>query len=410
MKKLLSVLGLLLFVLAGCQKGNNSANPSGCSASSYQTVIDEPDFSPVDIAEDDAGNTFVVGTNTQQTMLIKLNSSGNVVWSKSLSVGHTPAELLTLSDHSILLLFKEGIVRDYFENTPDNILIQIGIDGTDNCKAIYHLGSTGCFTIDGKVTILRIDKNGNQVWSKEFSGNYINGNSILRNNKNSFALLTTNLYGKQPDYIYDNNGIVTKASFPLDSNSLNIYNISYEGNILQKNRISNIFNSSWSDSFWPPVSLVKLDDKLVVKSIHYLIYINSSGIETKRINLHPVFCNNMLLRMVPLNGSSYIVNGSYSQFTTIETPFPYTQKMNSDGDIVWQVDESLLLKDGRDNSFITSSYSEVQFYDSNGKLKWTLNGVNTDCIMINCNRGITFASTVNNKLILTRTDQNGKFN
>ncbi|HEY9114206.1 MAG TPA: hypothetical protein VIN10_05860 [Bacteroidales bacterium] len=415
MKNLYPIFVLLILFSTSCKKENiPDDNTAYCSSSTFQVTLDEPDLSNSNITEDKECNVIVFCKVGQQNKLIKLNATGKLLWNKIIDSDKKPIDVLALSDNSIVVLLKGESTKEKTGAYPNRAWITSGIIVSDNCKTSHELvDSCTYFKYKGNLELRRYDSDGNQLWLKNIEYNQASENSLLENSSNSFLLIAADLYGMQPDNVYDSIGNLPKIDFPFDRNKLKVYNISYDNQVIWESEVDNLFNEWSLDIFFPRISIVKLNDNILIKTKKYLITLDKNGAEAKRDDLYPEHCDNTLYFMIGLGEDSYIISGTYAIY---EEPLPvgvrYTKCIRSDGAIIWQQDEILYIEDGNKNCFITNGYPYLKYYDAKGNYKYEIDNVYFPIAKINCNNGITFTSTDvedNYKLIITRTDSNGNF-
>jgi len=231
----------------------------------------------------------------------------------------------------------------------------------------------------------------------------------LDNSDNSFLLLAADSYGKQPEYLYDNNGIADTVNFPYDSNKVLLYKIAYSGETIWKNEVNHVFNYGFSETFNPGIDFIKVEDNILIKTIKRMIMLDSDGKELSRTDLYPDHCDNDLFEMTSVGTNTYLVNGSYSIYDDLEHPVDYTLCYNLDGSLKWQTDHVIQLQDGGKTCFVSVAYKKITCYNLNGEEKWLKEDVNYDgCLIINCNDCVTYTGYDDNyQIVVTRTDSKG---
>jgi len=102
MKVSISIAIAFLLLFLACKKNDIDIDDLTyfCSNARFQIIVPDS-LSPVSITEDDFSNIIVLGIKGGQTVLLKLNPSGTVLWNKTFSaIPGTPSEEITLSDNS----------------------------------------------------------------------------------------------------------------------------------------------------------------------------------------------------------------------------------------------------------------------------------------------------------------------
>ena len=237
-----------------------------------------------------------------------------MLWTKPIENKNQPKEIFSLYDNSFVVLFKGETLIEHSTSSYDNIWVQISLNDPEmGCAPIYGLGTDEGYTINGALEIERFDATGNLQWTKKAEASITGKNSFLKNSDNNFLLLAADMYGKQPEYLYDNNGIADTVNFPFDNNKIVLYKIAYSGETVCKSKVDHIFNYGFDETFTPEINFIKIEDKILVKTIKRMILLDSHGKELSRTDLYPGHCDNELFRMMGVGSNTYpyLVNGSY---------------------------------------------------------------------------------------------------
>jgi len=406
---LLYVLLLILFV--GCSKNNGVDDPSSaCSTSTFEIALEE-DIGVFDLCEDNLGNIFILSLKEGQNTLIKLNEEGELLWTNPIDNSMTPREIIALSDNSVLILMKGESTKTYCDVLYEGQMLwnQSGTYGI-NCIPTYEIDISHCYSYKSEVLLLKIDADGNILWSKTIPDHFVKGKSLAANNDSDFYLLTGHFYGNQPEYVYNDQGeFADTINYPLDRNHLTLYNISFEGDINWESQIDNIYIPSYTDKLYPYISIAKVEESILIKGLNEIITLNKRGEEISRLDVLPDICHDDVYYLASFEEDYYLLSGSYSIFDGTEQRFPYTELRNLNHEIIWRKEEFSYLADARGDNFVTSKAFSIDYYNRNGELLWTIKESVLGGIKINCNNGVIFSSVKNGQRYITKTDKNGNY-
>jgi len=413
MKKTLIIFTLISLFTIGCKKDNNdNININSCESGVFQVTLNDLNIGPMAIQEDYKGNIIIIGQGVIGTKLIKINNEGEEVWNKLVpQTEKKPKEILILKDNSIVVLFNGEIIKESFEPLfEEEVYVTNGLYVLLDCNPTYELSQIYCFTIKGELDLIKFDEDGNYVWKQEFDDNYAGNKTMISHNDSSFILLTGEMYGKIPEYVYDNQGVFQDTvRFPFDKNQLNIYNISTNGEIIWTKKLSNLFND-WAGEYIPYIDIIKVDDKYIVKSSKSVFYLDNSCNELERKETDPEHCDNKTYNIINSDNNSFIISGDYNFVNgqAIGNGY-YTKKISETGELIWRKENSMSIKDGNEYGFFCSNYTNIDYYNTNGDLKWTIPYANSNLVLLNCNNGVTYLSYKENKFVLTSTNDIGMF-
>lgn len=408
---LIRTLILLLIITTGCKK-NNTENPEdNCSQTTFQVTLDETEFKVVDLCEDNDGNIILLGHNQTQNKILKLNSLGEMVWSKIVENTSNPKEVVTQSDNSIIVLFATDPVKTDCDVLYDHGWVQNAEDFGEFCLATYELGLTLCYTYLGEMELIMFDSTGNKLWSKDFPEIYTDGNSLMHSGEN-IVLLTAELSGKQPEYTFNNQGEFTDTiNYPYTRNSINVYNISKEGEIIWKSSFGEIKNLPGLDEFFPNVSIVEVEDGFIIKTYNEILTIDNYGTMITRNKVIPDYCDNQTYLITSIDQQNYLLSGFYKIMNgfIIEEGVPYTEMRNLNNETIWRKEMLMNIVDGNQDGFITKGQSGINFHNNSGDYKFSISLYNSTCAKLSYFGGVIIAEFNDSKTIITKTDANGVF-
>lgn len=408
MKYFISLTIFVVILLSGCKKSNNQTDENKCSTSTYQISLDSNYYS-VQLTEDDESNCIVLCEDASQTMLIKIDAEGNILWNKTVVGNRKPLEILSLDDNSFIVMRQGEIIEEELGATPENVFIQNGLYG-DSCLPTYEYGSVSCWKYHGTLELMKFSPEGVHLWTKEINHLYAGDNSLIANTDQSFLLIAADMYGRQPVPQYDSNQVfLNKINLPLDSNKIQVLNISYDGNIIWQKTINNILNGAHDDHFSPSINNTKVGDILIIKTMFELIKVDSEGEVLGRTKIYPTACHGRLYCLIDSGDESFIFSGEdFGHYGSLVAQ-RNTSMMNINGEILWTKDVVLHLLHGNENGFVTFTNNEINYYNPNGSLKWRMESDMPLDIKMNCRNGITMVSYLDGKIVLTRTDDMGAF-
>lgn len=419
MKKLFALLFIGLLITQSCKKdnqGNNDPiNANTGSKAKFQTSI--PDLmTPCSIIEDCNNNILVLGNKEGKTCLIKIDTSGAIIWNKSYpTLSGIASKLIALNDNSIVISSFQNNTIEQLTNLPNinNVWIQNSNPSLLNCNPSYEYGTIDGYTIKSKSFITRLDKNGNILWTKSFDESIGNGKSILKNSNGNINLVTMKLKGRVPILVYDSNGIFQDTiNYPENDNTVFLYELDMNGNSLWKKEIKNIYNRGY-DELSSSLDLQQTNSSLLVKTEKNTIYVNGATNVIKNYTNHSEFCNNKNISLSGIS-NSIILSGSYITIDTISMNYKfnnYIQKINETQNIVWEFINSDIILDNNGNRFIalSSDSLSINIYDNSCSFIKSFTTPASHIGIVNCNNGITTVKKSNNQLIVTRTNSLGEY-
>lgn len=419
MKKLFWVAIIGLLIAQGCKKDDNNGiinlSPS-CSESIFQISISDM-WNPMSITEDSKNNIIVLCNKNNETILIKVDTMGNVIWNKSYpNVPGYASEVITLSDNSILFTSYMYNETEPIANLPyiQNVYVQqAGL--SNSCDPIFEFAAP----IDGYLVksnsyLTKLDCNGNVLWTNHYEESLGGGTSMFENSQGNICFLTMKLYGRIPTLVYDDYGIFTDTvRYPNDENTLCFYTIDGNGNTLLHKEIPNVYNNEY-DRVSTKINLQEINNFSVINAEKNIIFLNFSGDVVKKEIIHEDYCNNINRSMCG-DENTILVSGGYATYdpnTMSYQGYQYIQQLSSQGNIDWEIENNDLVLDYYSDRFIANSYdnTKLKMYDDNGSLLWVLTSPGIMVGIINCNKGVSSAVTnIDGDLIITRTNAEGEF-
>lgn len=407
---------LLVFIVtinAGCNKTNINKKPqNSCSQSTFQINLSEYLFSVSDITEDEKGNIFLYGTEQTNSnpKLLKLDSTGSVIWDKSIPNSLSPIELI-ISDNKIILLSQGQEINNNCDVLYDVGINQVGF--SHNCTPIYELPPSPvfCTKYESEVKIIAVNTEGDELWSKVLPDFHPNGNSLLAIENGEILVTTLYKYGRQPEYVYDSTGNFTDTvNYPYNKDRITLYNIGQNGNIKWKSEFHNIKSSNWGYTKIPGNYTELIDDKVIIKTSNEIITTNMSGSELERHELIPEHCTNRIYYLEGVTFDQYVIGGEYSiKEDGLLVPVRYTEIKNKNNESIWHKDEFLQVIDGANGNFLVYQNGGFHGYDNNGNKKWTFEVDLLTTAIMSCNGGAIISSYENNEIIISKVDNKGKY-
>jgi len=419
MKKLFALLFIGLLIVQSCKKdnqeNNDPINTISCSKSKFQTSISDL-MTPSSVTEDYENNIYVLGNKEGEICIIKIDTSGAIVWNKSYpTLTGIASKLIVLNDNSIVISSFQNNTIEPITNLPDinNVWIQNSNLSLIDCNPYYELGDIDGYNIISQSFITRLDKNGNILWTNSYEECVGRGKSILRNSNGNINLVTMKLKGRVPILVYDSNGVFQDTiNYPENDNIVNLYELDKNGSLLWIKEIKNIFNHGYAE-LSSNLDLQQTNNTLLVKTEKNIFFINVASDEIKSYTNHSEFCNN---KNISLGGmfNSIVLSGYYITIDTISTSYKinnYIQKIDETQNIVWDFANSDIILDNNGNKFIAMSSDSlsINIYDDNCLLIKSFTTPASHIGIINCNNGITTVKKSNNQLIVTRTNSLGEY-
>ncbi len=153
---------------------------------------------------------YITGTSTSgsnsSALILKLNRSGEIVWQKEIGTTHKGSSLICTGDDNLLLIgtSSESGNQDVFlaKLSPNGDIIwesRFGGVFADQGKDVIELedgsymliGTTQSFgTGAASMFVVRTDSDGNEIWSRTFGGDALDGGSeLVQINPNEVMLL-----------------------------------------------------------------------------------------------------------------------------------------------------------------------------------------------------------------------------
>ena len=177
-----------------------------------------------------------------------------------------------------------------------------------------------------------------------------------------------------------------------------------------ESEIEDIFYSDYISLNYP-VSLIKTDNMLAIKSELEVIYMGFDGSVLNRRKVNSEICSNRLSSLAYGGDEEIIITGSYfpEGFPYTSAPVYYTQKMNYSGEIGWNINNSQEIPDLGKNYNNERFINNYNIYDFNGNLLWTMDIEDISLSLVNCNNGVTIINNNTPGFNIIRTDENGNY-
>lgn len=283
---------ICVLFLSACKKENLNNSPTTnsnnniCSSSSYETPLNNIYF-PYSIDEDNDGNTYLLGQYLNQTKIIKIDNTGNIVWEKdSMYIPGTAVQLSILNDNSLIVVsYDDNVI--YSSSFFMQAFYQNGIIASHNCVNSYEWNDQ-CYTvgITAKTYVSKLSSNADVIWTKDFNESYVKGKCLIEQN-NNLLFITMKLNGKQPIFVFDSFGVFQDTvNYPIDKNIIEIYCLDLNGNINWEKQIENIYNIGYEQVVWG-IDAIITNNNIVIKTTKELIILDNCGAEINRLDIYP---------------------------------------------------------------------------------------------------------------------------
>ena len=421
MKKLVVIIIVGILAFQSCKKDNlTNEDPVGgsyCSKAKFQVSFNSS-LIPSSITEDCVGNILIIGKKQGLICMVKLNSSGRLLWEKTYqNMPYNISSVVTLSDNSIILSSYQNNTREQISNQTDlnNVFIQDTIINPYYCTPSFTIGNFHGegYNVKSKSYLTKFDNDGNIVWQNNYDECIGNANSIIVNKSGNINMVTMKLKGYVPILVFDNNGVFQDSiKYPLNDNVLAIYEIDKDGNTLWKKEIDNIYNSAYSE-LASNIEIKQSNNYLLIKTQKQVLYLDATGILKSDYIVQNQYCNNKNISF-SANSDLILVSGQYITIDTNVMNYIYNnyiQRLNESQNIEWNHLTDQLLLDNSENNYITINpdSSIVTYYDKSSSYLWEFSSSSLGATIINCNNGITSATNIGGQLIITRTNNLGDY-
>ena len=417
---------LVLFVIFGtifsCKKNQIDETEDTkfkCSEKTFKVSFSDS-IRPIDITEDNLGNTLILGDSNNIVQVIKLNQTGQILWKKYYSNFQGKAEnILCFNDNSIVistgLTEKQTIINNYnayyFQG-----LVQDDI--TKNCIRSYQLKyGDDCFSYSGKSFLHKLNSDGDLIWTKEYEGGYTKGKTICKTNSDKILLLGYLNNGKVPELVIDQYGVFSDTiNYALDKNKYFLYKIDKNGNTIWNKKFNNIYERSLD--YQVNKNLVYTNDKIAISNESNILFLDHSGNEINRILPFDDYCSNRIISFDKAGNESFYISGVYFTFESeFLTNHKYFAKINADGSEIWRKETAGYITYINDNYVAIGIIPEIGSYTSFSNIIFDNLGNevftehNLHCVSKNCCGGITAVKRITpDSLSVIRTLENGVIN
>ena len=405
----------------GCKKDDNygvftPTSITSCSESTFQILISDM-WNPTSITEDGNNNIIVLCDKNDETIIIKVDTNGNVIWNKSYpNIPGRALEVITLRDNSILFTSYMYNETEPIANLPvfQNVYVQqAGLSNSCDPNFEFAVPIDG-YLVNSNSYLTKLDSNGNVMWTNHYAEGLVGGSSMFENSQGNICFVTMKLYGRIPEPVYDNYGVFQDTVlYPTDKNTLSFYTIGVNGNTLLHKEITNVYNSEY-DRISTKINLQEINNYNIIQTEKNIMFLNSSGDIVKYEIIHEEYCTNINKSMCA-DGNTILVSGLYAAYDTTTMVYQnnqYIQQLSAQGNIDWEIANNDLVLDYYSDRFIANGFDDnnLKMYDNNGNLLWELTSPGPMVGIINCNKGITSALTnIDGDLIITRTNADGEF-
>jgi len=381
-----------------------------CSGAVFRTTFNM-NFEPVSIAEDKDGHILIAGHDGNSLNIIKLNPVGELSWHlTNTGIPGKAGEMVTTSDNSILVAsYEENIIQtgvsDYAFN---NVYIQYGIQNKSPCNPVFTMDYTDTSSVRGKSYLSMLDAGGHLKWTKAFNDSYSYGKCLAVANDNSIFYLTVSLYGRRPEPRFDSWGVFTDTVlYPMNRNTLNLYHLDCNGNILQKFTVDSIFNAYHDIS--PKIDFALSSDNIIFKTADEIIVLDKNGGQPYRFLTNPAQCSNLITSMVVNTEGVIIVSEKYNLAEWGTVYVHYTRRFDVNGTAIWTQIEEKINTDIKGDRFLAITENTISVCDISGQSVYSITEAGIKCTMLNCNKGVTYVVKVPGQLTVCRTNSNGGY-
>lgn len=432
--------GILLLVLANSCNKTSTTNPGTveCINSSFIDTL-EIGVKPTYVEEDNKGNITILGNNKGVIAVVRLNAEGELQWHKEYPQLQGKEQGLVYVDENSFLIKTSTRHYEYelHEYGYYSVWIQNGImlDSSNNYLNTYEIIQSYQPKLQLPNTntsyLTKISSHGNILWTKEFLGDYCNGNSLYRIDQNNFLFLTSDLFGPYFELIdhadYNNDTV----SWPFDKNKRTVYKINNEGGVIWSTEINNIFSTEKlfpkdiSTTYYRH-AISKNGERIIINTKNTTHELSESGVILKSYQPRYNFQGNNTWLMAKADETA---NYFLGVLRTHDNPGQEYYLMKYDvaqNQTIWLTNEfnyPYQISSYPDKGFIfytfhgSSENYSISKFNTNGNEVWNKvietpnfeTGIRT--ITAACNGGaiIAMSDYLDEKIIIIKTNENGEY-
>ncbi len=415
MKKLLFLLSLFVLFIFACEKTdkdyNNEKPVYVCHSLKFQVNINST-MTPRSTFFS-GSDMFILGDDQGVTKVLKLDSAGNLAWTKSFpNISGTPSSIIVRSNGEPVFVTKETDVKIPLSTTSiSNVWVQNGYTDYSSCHPFYELGSSdSSYSIKSKTNIVRLNADGSIKWSKSLDYSFGGNNCLQHLINDEIVVITMKIQGRVPDFVYDANGVFQDTiNYPMDSNIVYLTNYTPDGMQMWQIEVPNVFNNSYTE-ISPNLSFGWYS-AFFIKSAKDLITVTTNGYVVSRESFDSNHCAQSATSMIKEHSIS-LFSGWYKETDTITgLPQYFNYIKRTDFGKTWSISSKDLLVDRSKERFVTISEDSTQInvYDFAGSLKWSYACSKFVSCGFNCAEGLFIAEQKGGKLQIKNTDINGNY-
>ncbi len=288
-------LSLIVLLFSSCKKEVDKTNSSINTVASCinnensDTIFTNKYYYASETTND--GGLVIIEKAGQLYSIIKVNSNGDVEWKNDYPEITGKYTGITTTDDAIYITSNIDFNNySYYETTYDCAHGLFYTSGLMNCNPIYEWTDTiyhiSQNIVEGTTFLTKIDYNGNFIFSKQFEGNSISNNEnkgiIQSIENNQIILLTFDYYGSVPyEVVIDTiNNRIDTVKYITDNNTIHIYSINSNGNVLWEKEIDNIQSHIFSPGDYPGLSgyYISANNSVIVVNLYsYIIIFDNDG-------------------------------------------------------------------------------------------------------------------------------------
>jgi hypothetical protein len=272
--------------------------------------------------------------------------------------------------------------------------------------------------------LTKFDAEGDIIWSKEFEGDYCDGNSFYRIDHNNFLFLTSSFFGPYYELI-EHNGSVDTIDAPNDKNKRTLFKIDAEGNVIWTTVIDNVFEMAKAgEDFYFTIqqSLTVNKDRIIVNTLNNTFELTHDGTLTKSFQPAYNYQGNNTYYMIRASDDE---NYFFSQVHNYYDPNPHFNSLYkynlTTNQTVWENDKTYFpmhIKSNENGELFAMSDQGIfviEKYNNIGQVLWRKeferNMGERTALTSSCNGGVIMAKYEfdKEKLVVFKTNAMGDY-
>ncbi|MES2779618.1 MAG: hypothetical protein V4651_06935 [Bacteroidota bacterium] len=439
MNKIVTLIALIVLITGACTKKEKSSDPVNtveqptlldCSLSTVSFQQPIPDNQYVDIIEDLGKNIVLLGSNTVE----KYNNNGVLIWSKKIGLLGTPQNIIQADGDNYFISSANYQVNDYSKKEfysskhPEGTSLTLHSYYTyagcklDDCSSMYNKVTTGINDPDTFIskTVLpqnsstcqlsKINKSGDLLWSKTFAGNHILGKTLTKTPDGNWLLLTAQFSGFYQTAQFDENGVFQDTIHsPQTNNSLTLYKINAQGNVIWERKLTEIYalsdyNHTQNET---PVGMAISNQTICINCVNNYIILDLNGNALKSRLPSVTTCR-------AAYPSVSFGNDHFYSLAKTNNSTNYVQKSDVSGEVVSDISLSKFIPYGQIETsvggFFIHGEGDITKFTNEGNYMWGKYSLPSYPISLatpSCTGGIIYLQKTATGLTLIKTDQNG---